>query len=384
MGEQYIANNVRRWRQLRGLSQVKVAEAAGLSRTAYQKIERGDSVPRATTLQHIARALDVRVRDLVQPVPELTGVRFRSQKKMNRRENVLAEVALLLEELHELEQMTGSTLPYRLDGLAVELRTMEPGRNRALHAAQRARQELKLSPGEGIRDIGGLVESAGIKLLRVRLASDGFFGLSVAPDSLGPAIAVNVWERITVERWVFTTAHELGHLLLHLHTYDVTEERENPDEEWEADVFASHFLMPDGVFRKEWKKARGLPLVDRVLKLKRMFHVSYRTVLYRLVEDDIADARIWPRFYALYRAQTGRSLGGAREPQGLSPDLFLSFDNADGEEPEKLTESDFVPDRKAALVRDALEKQLISLSRAAELMHVDLGAMRQIVAGWAL
>lgn len=115
-----------------------------------------------------------------------------------------------------------------------------------------------------------------------------------------------------------------------------------------------------------------------------MFHVSYQTVLYRLVEDGIADARIWPSFHTMYRMKTGRSLAGGREPQGLSSDVFLGSVEAGVEEPKKLTASDFVPDRRAALVRDALEKQLISLSRAAELLHVDLGTMRQIAAGWTL
>jgi len=31
-----------------------------------------------------------------------------------------------------------------------------------------------------------------------------------------------VWERLSVERWIFTAAHELGHLLLHLDAYDVS------------------------------------------------------------------------------------------------------------------------------------------------------------------
>lgn len=382
MGERHVAENVKRWRNVRGLSQVEVANTAGISRTAYQKIERGVSVPRVTTLQNIARALDVGMGDLLQPVPELPNVRFRSQKKMTRRENVLAEVALLLENLNELEQITGEKLPYRFKGLAKEFESLEPGRDRALFAARRAREELGLSLDEAIRDIGGLVEAAGVKLLPIRLASPGFFGLSVAPEGKGPAIAVNVWERISVERWVFTTAHELGHLLLHLHTFDGAEAEEHPDEEREANIFASHFLMPEVVFHKEWREARGLPLVARVFKLKRMFHVSYRTVLYRLVESGTYDTGLWPRFNALYRAKTGKSLTGAQEPDGMGPDVFRPSDGFAAEEPENLSESDFVPDRRAALVRDALERNLISLSRAAELLRVDLPTMRHIVTGW--
>lgn len=64
---------------------------------------------------------------------------------------------------------------------------------------------------------------------------------------------VNVWDRISVERWIFTGAHEFGHLLLHPDSYDVTETVENEAEEQEANVFASCFLMPRPVFEGEWR-----------------------------------------------------------------------------------------------------------------------------------
>ena len=55
---------------------------------------------------------------------------------------------------------------------------------------------------------------------------------------------VNVRERIPVERRIFSAAHELGHLILHLNAYDVSKEVENEKEETDANLFAAHFLMP--------------------------------------------------------------------------------------------------------------------------------------------
>lgn len=52
------------------------------------------------------------------------------------------------------------------------------------------------------------------------------------------------------------------------------------------------------------------------------------------------------------------------------------------EEPERLSWTDFMPDRKHALVRQALEDGLITMSRAAEFLRVDLMQMRQLAAGW--
>ena len=59
------------------------------------------------------------------------------------------------------------------------------------------------------------------------------------------------WERISVERWIFSAAHELGHLLLHPMSYDSSKHDEPRAEEKEADTFASYFLMPEMSFKKE-------------------------------------------------------------------------------------------------------------------------------------
>lgn len=85
-------------------------------------------------------------------------------------------------------------------------------------------------------------------------ASDSFFGLSVLEKDKGPAIVVNNYERISTERTIFSAVHELGHLLMHLNSFDISENMENDKEEIEANIFASYFLMPDSGFKSEWRK----------------------------------------------------------------------------------------------------------------------------------
>ena len=70
-----------------------------------------------------------------------------------------------------------------------------------------------------------------------------------------------------VEQRVFTAAHELGYLILHLSSYDVIQETENKAQEQEADHFAAHFLMPDVGFLKEWDETSGRHWVERVFKV---------------------------------------------------------------------------------------------------------------------
>lgn len=380
MAKEAIAANLRRLRSARGMTQKELAEAAGVSVAGYRNIENRVSVPRMDTLEALRAALDVPIQDLVTPMPELRAVRFRSFKRLKIREQVLAEVAGWLQAFRELEYLLDDHEEYPLWGF----RAAKDEEKRPIAAAKWARKRFGLDDDEPIRDICGLLESNGIKMRTGEVQSDAFFGLSIAPGGGGPAIAVNTWSRISVERWIFTAAHELGHLVLHGQDYEVSEKEESQEEEREANLFAGHFLMPDGVFRSEWDATAGLALVERVLKVKRIFRVSYRTVLYRLAEGANDKAQIWRGFQVEYKRHYGKTLLKDDEPEALAADAFqASFpESSPAGEPEKLSRADFVEDRLSRLVRKAVERSAITLSRAAEILHLSLPAMRQLSASW--
>jgi Zn-dependent peptidase ImmA (M78 family)/DNA-binding XRE family transcriptional regulator len=383
--DESLSHNLRRVRDAKKLSQADVAEKAQLSRVAYGNIESGAAQPRVETLMRIADVFGVKLQDLLIPTRPLRFVRFRALKRMTSREQVLVDVFRWLENYNDLEDMLKERVAFRFERVVRDLAKMKPGADRARLAAERARQALNLEPGDSIRDICGLLEErGGVNVYPMALASDAFFGLSVAKDDGGPAVVVNVWDRISVERWIFTAAHELGHLLLHLGAYDVTKTEENGEEEEEANQFASHFLMPQNVFAGEWIEARGLALVDRVLKVKRIFRVSYRTVLYRLSEQQAYGKQIWQQFQFAYKAKFGQSLLKSDEPQALPPEDFNAamVEPRAADEPKRLSDEDFVEDRLHRLVRTAVEKELISVGRAAEILDLDLKSMRAVISSW--
>lgn len=369
-----IASNLARLRADRGLTQAELAKKAHLSRVALGKIERGEVVPRSDTLSGLARALNVQLRELVSPVEPVSGVRFRAKKRVNNREQILAEVSDWLTAYNWLESELDVHHPFALqDLLDAQLKPVE--------LAFQARKALKLQAKEAIRDICGLLEDKGVKVLLLKKATDAFFGLSVAPGNGGPAVVVNTWDRISVERWIFTAAHELGHILLHKDAYDRSKADEEEREEREADRFASHFLMPDDGFDSEWEQTRGLPLLFRVLKVKRIYRVSYKTVLHRLVESKRESKDVWRIFQVQHKRQFGKTLRKVDEPDRLEAGEFR-LDWSRSGEPEGLSESDFVQDRLYGLVRTALEKEVISMGRGAELLRIPHAQMRNIAVSW--
>jgi Zn-dependent peptidase ImmA (M78 family)/DNA-binding XRE family transcriptional regulator len=381
MAENTIALNLRRLRKAKDFSQERLAEKSGLSRAAYRNIETGKSEPRVSNLQAIAAALEVPIQRLVEPVQELRAVRFRSNKKMRSREQILADVGRWLSDFSDVEEILGDRVEYKLDDIRKRLKARN---NRGVAAAALARDAFGLDAEEPVRDICGLLESGGIKVGKQKVASHDFFGLSVAASDGGPAVVVNTWERISVERWIFTAAHELGHLILHLSDYDVDHTDEEKKHEEEANAFAAAFLMPDASFRKEWDETYGLALVDRVLKVKRIFSVSYRTVLHRLAAGYRGPGNIWARFQMEYKRRTGRTLLRDDEPDALAQDAFrASFpEDRSAGEPDSLSPVDFIQDRLSRLVRKAVEQEKISLGRGAEVLGLSLQDMRDLTASW--
>lgn len=369
-----IALNLARLRADRGLSQADLGKKAHLSRVELGKIERGEVTPRADTISELARALGVSLRELVSRVDPVSGVRFRAKKRVNNREQILAEVSTWLIAYNWLESELGDRQTFVLEKLLGSRLAPEK-------MASKARSLFELNQKEAIRDICGLLEEGGVKVLILKKATDAFFGLSVAPGDSSPAVVVNTWDRISVERWIFTVAHELGHILLHKGAYDRSRSGEEESEEREADRFASHFLMPEAGFHSEWEQTRGLSLLVRVLKVKRIYRVSYKTVLHRLVESQRESSEIWRTFQIQHKRQFGKTLRKVDEPGRLDASEFR-LDWSRAGEPDGLSESDFVQDRLYALVRKGLEKQVISLGRAAEILRMSRSAMRELAASW--
>jgi Zn-dependent peptidase ImmA (M78 family)/DNA-binding XRE family transcriptional regulator len=358
------------------MSQQALAVAAGMSRLALGKIERGAVQPRGATIEALAAALGVPVAHLVSPARSLSSVRFRARKQIQGRELILAEVADWLHGYAWLEQQLddhpGSVLA---DLCSKSNVSRDPTR-----AASKAREALEIDDAP-IRDICGLLEDNGVKVLRIRRATDAFFGMSIGPADGGPAVVINTWDRISVERWIFSAAHELGHLLLHLGrgSFERLETDEPRDEEIEADRFGGHFLMPPRTFDKEWEATGGHELLDRVLKVKRIFRVSYKTVLHRLVEDGRADTSVWQLFQRQHKRRFGKTLKRIEEPEALTESQF-AWTSAD--EPERLSASDFIEDRLHRLVHKAVDSEVISMGRAAELLRLTRDEMRLLAKEW--
>lgn len=362
-----IGMNLRRLRHAKGHSQEQVAAALNVSIASYRNYEADRAVPPLPRLLTLANFFTVNLDELVNGKRRLLAVRFRADHKLNTREQIIADVEEWLSDYRELEELTGKQTSFSLGRIVEEHPEM---------IASAARNEMGIGAEEPVSDICGRLERSGIKVLSKAVNSDHFFGLAVTDDYCGPAIAVNTWERIPVERWIFSAAHELGHLLLHQDSFDVSEVAEVAGQEKEANVFASCFLMPPQAFINEWEATRGLSFVDRVMKVKRIFHVSYKTVLYRLF--DLTEKReVWSAFSNGYSRRYQRTLTKTQEPDPESPDAYSETKAAN--EPKRLEQEYFISERFQSLIFEVYLAGHIGEQRASELLRIPLGELPFVV-----
>jgi hypothetical protein len=90
------------------------------------------------------------------------------------------------------------------------------------------------------------------------------------------------------------------------------------------------------------------------------------------------------QFQVAHKQRFGHGLKKTDEPGALPPTDFQAsmVEARAADEPRGLSSDDFVEDRLCRLVRAAVEKQKISIGRAAEILGVDLRAMREQAASW--
>ncbi|MBN2863890.1 MAG: ImmA/IrrE family metallo-endopeptidase [Bacteroidales bacterium] len=374
MNTEYIGQNIRRLMKINGLSIAKLAENMDVGTATISNILNAKSEPKSSTLLKFSDALGVNLNDLLSEPPHLDRLRFRTQKTLSarekaEREQMLMSTAQWLDGYKELEDMLGDRIEYAF----ADVKSKKP-ELLALEARNLLGLEDNTKP---VCDIGEKIENAGIKLGICNFKFKKTFGLSISSMDKGPAIIINSEPSITMERQIFTVIHELGHLLLHSNSYDDIEKVVDKQEEHEADVFAGHFLLPDDALKKEWNASLGSYWIDAVLKIKRIYGVSYKTVLVRLsqINSKFVLSNLLQSFYKEYEQKYGHNLKNHFEPNALE-------DPVAEEDPYSLNSYELMEARYMKLVRTAYERELISMSRAGELLHKSISEMRELVKSW--
>lgn len=371
-----VAQNLIKLRVTNKYTQEYVAEKSGISLLAYRNIESEKSKPNLSTLEKIAKVYNIDVAELLNETQlQISKIRFRALEKKNikKREDIIYEISLWIEKYNELVNKLELNNDFKYQLANIENKTNDP-----IIMAKETRKILGLKDDETIMDICNLIEfKAGIKIMAKQFNSDSFFGLSAEDIYGGKIIVVNTWDRISVERRIFSVAHELGHILMHFNNAKNDLISENSIEEKEANTFASHFLMPNSDFISAWNKSANCDFVDRVIRIKQIFRVSYQVVLYRLseyVKENNIDFNVWKTFGILYRKKYGVKVDWKTEVESKLDE--------NSKELRALSNQFYSSGRLAELVKKAVDDNKISQFEAANILNLDEKVISAFQKSW--
>ena len=279
-------------RQVRKVSQAELVSSIGgtLTQGTLSKIEHGRIQPNEELVDRIAECLHLR------PSFFFDGVYVRAPMVSYHRKRQKLSVRDE-ESVHALAEVFRINLRKCLDAVEIDLRlapvpAIDPDQYERdvdeIAAVVRQRWNVPRGP---VKDLTTLVEDAGVLIIAFDFGSpliDGF--CQHACDGMPAFIFVNKSQ--PKDRYRFSIAHELGHLVMH--------QTSHPLQEVEANRFASEFLMPTRDIKHDFADHS----LTRFMDLKMYWGTSMQALIYKAWQTGALTDRMF-KYYNIEMSKRG-------------------------------------------------------------------------------
>lgn len=314
-----------------------------VTKMAISKYENGQMQPNSATLLSIAKALDLPIDYFFRPIRfKIGGVKFRKKSSVSKKEIRMVEETIVdsVERYINIEEICN--VPVKEIGLkCFPVKTMEDAKK----AAQNLRVEWNLGI-DGIPNVIDLLEDHGYKIVEVD-APETFDGLSSSGNEKHPIIVLG--KSCNSERKRFTALHELGHLVMRFE-----EGLESKEEEFLCHSFAGEMLIPESEMARILGIARKSVSAKEIRPLQERFGMSYDALMHKAKESGIISLQCY-KWYFIHKNQ---------DP------AYKRF-------VEKSLYREEKSNRFESLVYKALYSDLITVSKAANLLRINIDDVRE-------
>lgn len=284
-----------------GLTQVDLAARIATTQSRVAKWEDSLSSPAPADLQRLSETLRFPEAFFVYEVrPEPFG----SCCMYHRKRQSLP--ATLLNQIHARVNILRLGIDRLLKNVAMAAALEFPNMDideyqSASQIASLVRQQWRISHGP-VPSLIDYVESAGGIVTQMDFQTDKLDAVSLWPRGSRPMFFIN--RSVPTDRWRWTLAHEVGHIVMHRVA--------TPNAEQEADEFASEFLMPGLDIESDLK--------DMSLQKAARLKLKWRTSMQALIRRAHDTGAITPRKYrSLFTAMSAAKQRKV-EPVTISPE----------------------------------------------------------------
>lgn len=368
-----VGEKLRQARERRNLSQSQVARMVNCTREYISMIESGRRMPKVDLLRKLSAIYGVDIRWLLEGKEESEDDTFkmllRAPELTPADRKAIEEFVKYCEDYAWLEEKLGirkHEVPEQHKPPPSNWREMQA---QAKWLAKEERGRLQLGDGP-IRDIFSLLENQGVHVIRIPMPRSQLDGAFAYDPEKGAFILVN--SDRTKGKQTFTAAHEYCHYLrdrskgyrpCKADDEDYLSRIQHRDVEKFADLFATHFLMPEESVRQIVEEQFGIGRAlhaEEVIYLKRYFGVSYSAMLIRLLELGYISKDQYDQLKKVSVERLERSLYGS-------------------EADEEILEPPRVPPTLVVLALEAYSRGFITLKRLAEIWRMKTSEVEEIL-----
>lgn len=274
-------------REQTGNSQKSFAELIGVKQAVISKYETGFAIPSEDVFVKLTEQTGYPKDFFFQPVNEIPcGMVFhrtRASLKVSDRMRIEAEA-----RLRAMDIMTICSK----GKIQSEILQREGRSPKEMAEALRVFWNLGKTP---IKNLTALLDKHRIFTIFFDFHTDKLDGFFIRTENDVICIALNSNNAFSPDRQRFTSAHELGHAILHMDAFPDNETEE------EANIFAAEFLMPEEQINIDL----NYPLTqERLRELKKKWGVSMSSLVFRARKLNIISENTYRRI-CIYFSSTG-------------------------------------------------------------------------------
>ncbi len=254
-------------REYRQVTQKDLCREAGLVQGTLSKIENSQLVPSDQQIERIALALGYPPQFFCMDVEHrsLPQLFFR---KYNTTQTTAKTVHALVSILREHARVLLKSV--KMENDKIPRVALEEFSGSAERLASEIRLSWNMRPGP-VPNVTEVLERAGALIIECDFGTDRITGISMRDNELPPLIFMN--HLLSGDRWRFTLAHELGHLIMHNRFLT-----DRSEVEQEGHDFASAFLMPAADIRAQFT---GWLTLEKLARMKTFWKVSMQALVMR-------------------------------------------------------------------------------------------------------
>jgi len=275
-------------REYRLLTQRQLADAASVKQPQIAMLEGGvEDAASRETIERISKVLAFPIEFFYQPEPRLgfgsSSVYYRKMSNITAADRKSISSITNLTRIGLKRLLDAVEIEADLDLPRIDLRDVEGSPSKA---ASILRASWSLPDGP-IQNLTHLVERAGVIIVEIDFGIRGISGTGMRLANLPPIIFIN--KALPPDRYRFTVAHELAHLVLHDTPRETMED--------EADEFASELLMQKLEFKVSVSQFGKAPTLRNLVALKPYWKVAISAMIMRMAQVGVISESSKRSFY---------------------------------------------------------------------------------------